>query len=187
MAIRSVLIFGDPVLRQKAGPITEFGEGLSALAADLRETMKAYDGVGLAANQVGVAQRILVVDVPLEDETRARHTIVNPTIVSRSGSETAEEGCLSIPGIYEDICRSSALEVTGQDEHGRPLTIEAKGFLARAIQHEVDHLDGVLFVDRLSPLKRQFLKKSLEALARGELPEGYGPKTGRARAADHDL
>jgi len=179
MALRPVRIYGDPVLRQKAQPVTEFDDDLRALVEDMRETMKAYEGVGLAANQVGVARRVLVVDVPLDDERRERHVLVNPVIGSRSGSESGEEGCLSIPGVYDDVARSAKLSVTGQDEHGRPVSIQAEGYLARAIQHEIDHLDGVLFVDRLSPLKRQFLRRALESLARGELPEGYRPPLGR--------
>src|SRR5206468_10936379 len=101
-----------------------------------------------------------------------------PVIASRSGSEAGEEGCLSIPGIYEDVTRSRAVRVQARDERGEPLELEVEGYLARAIQHEIDHLDGVLFVDRLSPLKRQFLLRALEALARGELPEGYEPPAG---------
>jgi len=175
MAVRPMRIYGDPVLRQKAAPVTEFGAALEALAADMRETMKAYDGVGLAGNQIGVAQRILVVDVPAGESERAEYTLVNPVIQRRSGSETAEEGCLSIPGIYADVARSAAVHVTAKDVHGAPLEFDAEGYLARAIQHEIDHLDGILFVDRLSLLKRQFLRRSLDALARGELPEGYTP------------
>lgn len=178
MALRPVRIFGDPVLRQKAQPVTEFDDTLRVLVQDMRETMTAYEGVGLAANQVGVVRRVLVVDVPMEDDQRARHVLINPVIGARSGSESGEEGCLSIPGVYDDVARSAKLVVTARDEHGRPIEIEAQGYLARAIQHEVDHLDGVLFVDRLSPLKRQFLKRALESLARGELPEGYHPPAG---------
>jgi peptide deformylase len=175
MAIRSVRLYGDPVLRRKAAEIIEFDDTLRALVEEMRETMVAYNGVGLAANQVGVLQRVLVVDVPMDDNQRARYTLVNPVILSRNGSESGEEGCLSIPGIYEDVNRSRSITVRAVDEHDRPVEIEADSYLARAIQHELDHLDGVLFVDRLSPLKRQFLRSSLEALARGELPEGYRP------------
>jgi peptide deformylase len=99
-------------------------------------------------------------------------------IERRSGSETGEEGCLSIPGIWEDVTRSLSIRVRALDERGQPFTLDAEGYLARAIQHEVDHLDGVLFVDRLSPLKRQFLRRSLDALARGERPEGWQPPAG---------
>jgi peptide deformylase len=179
MAVRMVRIFGDPVLRTKAQPVTSFDGELRQLIADMFETMTAYDGAGLAAVQVGVPLRVFVVDVPQDDGTRARHVIANPELSDRSGEETAEEGCLSIPGIYEDVTRSAHVMVRGQDEHGKPVSVEASGFLARAMQHETDHLDGVLFVDRLSPLKRQFLKRQLAALARGEVPEGHHPEPPR--------
>ncbi len=180
MAVRAVRIYGDPVLRQKAAPVTEFDATLAELVQDMRDTMAAYRGVGLAANQVGVLQRVLVVDVPIDDETHARLTLVNPTVTKRSGSESGEEGCLSIPGIYDDVSRSLHLTVRAQDEHGRAIEVESEGYLARAIQHEIDHLDGVLFIDRLSPLKRTFLRRALEALARGEIPEGHRPESGGA-------
>ena len=175
MTLRPVRIYGDPVLREKAREVAAVDDTVRALIADLRETMHAYNGVGLAANQVGVLKRVLVVDVPLEDERHERWTLVNPVITSRSGSESGEEGCLSIPGIYEEVTRSRHIAVTARDENGQPLNLEAEGYLARAIQHEVDHLDGVLFVDRLSILKRQFLRRSLEAMARGEMPEDFSP------------
>lgn len=173
MSLRGVRIYGDPVLRQRAAEVTAFDAELLQLVEDMRETMRAYRGVGLAANQVGVAQRVAVVDVPVDEEQHVAFTMVNPEIVSRSGSETGEEGCLSIPAIYEDVSRSLRIRLKALDEHGQPFERDAEGYLARAIQHEIDHLDGILFVDRLSPLKRQFLKRDLESLARGERPEGY--------------
>jgi peptide deformylase len=180
MSIRAVRIYGDPVLRTRAQEVAAFDDELRRLAEDLHETMHAYNGVGLAANQVGVAQRIAVVDVPLDDERRARFTLVNPEILDRSGSETGEEGCLSIPGVYEDVQRALRIRVRARDERGEAYEVEAEGYAARAIQHEIDHLDGVLFVDRLSPLRRQFLRRALDALARGEIPENYHPpRTGR--------
>jgi len=175
VTVRPVRVYGDPVLRERAREVTEFDDSLRALVADMFETMHAYNGVGLAANQVGVAQRVLVVDVPIDDDHRERHTLVNPVLSEPSGNETGEEGCLSIPGIYEDVKRALRLHVRAQDEHGRTVEFDAGGYLARAIQHEVDHLDGVLFIDRLGPLKKQFLRRPLEALARGEMPEGYAP------------
>ena len=177
MAILPVRIYGDPVLRQRAADVKSFDESLRRLIADLRETMHAYHGVGLAAPQVGVLERVLVVDVPLDEEglSMASHALVNPVIVERTSTQTTEEGCLSIPGIFEEVTRALEIRVRYQDEEGRKATLEADGYLARAIQHEVDHLDGVLFVDRLSALKRQFLRRALEALARGELPEGSAP------------
>jgi peptide deformylase len=176
VSIRPVRIYGDPVLRTKAEPIVAPDDSLRALVEDMFETMKAYNGVGLAANQVGVLQRVLVVDVPAqEDEERMRLVLVNPVIEERSGSESSEEGCLSIPGVYEDVTRSRTIRVRALDLSGQPLDVQAVGYAARAIQHEVDHLDGVLFVDRLSPLKRQFLRRTLDALARGEMPADYQP------------
>jgi peptide deformylase len=175
MPVRPVRIFGDPVLRQKSVEVTSVDDSLRSLVADMRETMKAYNGVGLAANQVGVAQRVLVVDVPVADDRRSRHAMINPVIEARAGTQTGEEGCLSIPGIYDEVTRSLRLIVRALDEDGQAFTLNAEGYLARAIQHEVDHLDGVLFVDRLSPLKRQFLRRELDALARGELPADHPP------------
>jgi len=175
MAVRPVRLYGDPVLRQKAREVTVVDDTVRALIGDMRETMHAYQGIGLAGNQVGVLQRVLVVDVPLPDETRAQHALVNPVLDQRAGAEDAEEGCLSMPGIYEDVRRALAVRVRALDETGAPVEFEATGYLARCLQHEVDHLDGVLFVDRLSPLKRHFLRHALEALANGELPEDYRP------------
>jgi peptide deformylase len=175
VSVRPVRIYGDPVLRTKTRDVRDFDDTLRALVADLYETMAAYSGVGLAANQVGVAQRVFVVDVPHEDGTHDRFAVVNPVVDQRRGKEKGEEGCLSMPGILEEVDRAASVRVRGFDEHGQPLEKLVSGFLARAIQHETDHLDGVLFTDRLSPLKRQFLKRDLDALARGELPADYHP------------
>jgi peptide deformylase len=175
MALRPVRIYGDPVLRQKALPVTDLDDTVRELITDMRETMHAYHGVGLAGNQVGVLQRVLVVEVPLADEHRAQYALINPVLDQRAGSEGGEEGCLSIPGIYEEVRRAARVRVRALDESGKPVEFTAEGYLARALQHEVDHLDGVLFVDRLSPLKRHFLRHSLDALARGELPEDFRP------------
>jgi peptide deformylase len=173
MAVRSVRIYGDPVLRQKALPVETFDETLQGLVADMRETMHAYRGIGLAANQIGVLQRVLVIDVPLDGDRRADLALINPVLSARAGSVVDEEGCLSIPSIYDDVRRAERLHVEAQDLEGKPIAFDAEGYLARVLQHEVDHLDGVMFVDRLSLLKRQFLRKALDALARGEMPEGY--------------
>lgn len=175
MSVRPVRIYGDPVLRERAREVTSVDDTLRQLIADMRETMHAYGGVGLAANQVGVAQRLLVVDVPVEEHVRARHALINPVVKGRSGSVTGEEGCLSVPGLWEDVTRAERLVVAGLDEEGRGVELSVEGYLARAIQHEMDHLEGVLFVDRLSTLKRQFLRRSLDALARGEIPERHHP------------
>ena len=155
MPIRPVRIYGDPVLREKALEVAGVDESLRTMIADMRDTMKAYNGVGLAANQVGVLQRVLVVDVPLEDDRRMALAVINPVIVTRSGSESGEEGCLSIPGILDDVTRASNIKLRGLDESGQPFELEAQGYLARALQHEVDHLDGVLFVDRRAAASRR--------------------------------
>ena len=177
MAVRSVRIYGDPVLRVKAANVTAFDDSLRSLVADLFDTMKAYRGVGLAAPQVGVAQRVFVVEIPVDADTRERLAAINPVLDQREGKDTAEEGCLSMPGIYEDVVRAETLRLRAYDEHGQAYERRVEGYLARAIQHEADHLDGVLFTDRLSPLRRQFLRRQLDALARGEVPEGYHPQS----------
>jgi peptide deformylase len=182
MAVRPVRIYGDPVLRQKAADVTAFDDSLRSLVADLFDTMRAYRGVGLAAPQVGVAQRVFVVEVPLGGGETVRFAAVNPAIDQRAGKEPAEEGCLSMPGVYEDVVRAEGVRLRAFDEHGAPFERVVDGYLARAIQHEADHLDGVLFTDRLSPLRRQFLRRQLDALARGEVPEGYHPGTGGGTA-----
>ena len=179
MAVRPVRLYGDPALRRKALPVTGVDDTVRELVADMRETMHAYHGVGLAANQVGVLQRVLVVDVPMGEGTRVQHALINPVLDRRAGAEIGEEGCLSIPGIYEEVRRAQRVHVRALDEEGRPLEFAAEGFLARAIQHEVDHLDGVLFVDRLSMLKRGFLRPRLDAIARGELPGDDRPAVAR--------
>jgi peptide deformylase len=179
MAILPVRIFGDPLLRQQAREVETFSDKLRGLVADMFETMRAYRGIGLAANQVGELQRLLVVELALDDEETVRLALVNPVLSELSGTEVGEEGCLSIPGIYEDVRRAARVRVRARDPEGQPLDFVAEGYLARVLQHEVDHLDGVLFPDRLSPLKRQFLKRSLDALARGELPEDYRPPVPR--------
>jgi peptide deformylase len=183
MAVRQVRIYGDPGLRQKALPVETFDDTLRGLAEDMRETMHAYRGIGLAANQIGVLQRMVVIDVPLDGDRRADLALVNPVLSARKGSLTDEEGCLSIPGLYDDVRRAERLHVEAQDLTGQPLAFDAEGHLARVLQHEVDHLDGVLFVDRLSLLKRQFLRKGLDALARGEMPEGYAAPTNSSRGS----
>ncbi|MBT8335921.1 MAG: peptide deformylase [Gemmatimonadetes bacterium] len=161
MALRPIVLMGDPVLRETAAPVESFDERLRALIEDMFETMYHAEGVGLAAPQIGLSERVLVVDVRNEDEPEAgRFAIVNPEIVAVSReTDKATEGCLSIPGLEESVERPAVVEVKGFDAEGRPFSVEADDLLGRALQHEIDHLDGVLFVDRVSPLKRQMLLK----------------------------
>ena len=158
MAELTIRLLGDPVLRQKAEPVDEIDDDLRRLMDDMMDTMYAADGVGLAAPQVGVSRRVIVVDIREQDTPP--FALVNPEIVERS-EEVArdEEGCLSIPGLKDIVERPARVVVEGLDRDGNPRRIEAEGLLARVLQHEVDHLDGILFIDRLSPLKRQLLLK----------------------------
>jgi peptide deformylase len=147
---REILVYPDPFLARKAVPVAAVDDRIRALIRDMFETMYASEGVGLAATQVGVGKRVVVVDVSPVDETIAPVAVVNPEIVSRFGSVTGVEGCLSVPGVQGEVCRAETVEVRGMDEQGKPLRISAAGILSRALQHEIDHLDGVLFIDRLS-------------------------------------
>jgi len=158
MSVLEVRIMGDPVLRQKAEPLADISDETRRLIKDMFDTMYEKDGVGLAANQVGVAQRVIVVDPRATDMKPLG--IVNPVIVAAADEvDRGEEGCLSIPGLKDIVERAASVIVEGMDADGKPLRIEADGLLARVLQHEVDHLDGVLFVDRVSPLKRKLLLK----------------------------
>lgn len=156
MSVRKILHLGDdPILRQKAAPVSEVDDELRRLIDDLFETMRAAEGVGLAASQVGVAARVFVMDVG-DPEFGAR-AFVNPVIVERSGHVTGEEGCLSLPGLSAEVERAARVVVEGLDERGQPVRLEAQDLASRCIQHEIDHLDGILFIDRVSPLKRRML------------------------------
>lgn len=155
MTIREIRLFGDPVLTTRSDEVTEFDESLRVLVDDMLETMDASDGVGLAANQIGLTRRIFVFDCSHTEDGLRGH-IINP-VWEPVGEETqlGPEGCLSIPGISMDTLRYETVKVTGQDVDGNPLTILASGLMARCIQHETDHLDGVLFLRRLSPELRK--------------------------------
>lgn len=154
MAVLPIHLLGSPVLREQSDAIDTVDDTTREFVADLFETMDAADGIGLAANQVGVKQQVAVVGI--DDD---RFVLINPVIVESDGKDRAEEGCLSIPDIYADVTRFSSIVVEAIDLDGKPRRIEADGLKARAIQHEMDHLDGVLFLDRLSPLKRRVLTK----------------------------
>ena len=147
-------MMGDPVLREVARPVPEVSEELRALVADMFETMYAAEGVGLAAPQIGLGIRVIVVDP--HDEVTQPFALFNPDVVSVGGeTDRSEEGCLSIPGVRDVVERPTAAVVEAVDIEGKPVRLEAEGFLARVLQHEVDHLNGVLFLDRLSPIKRR--------------------------------
>ncbi|HWS16223.1 MAG TPA: peptide deformylase [Candidatus Methylomirabilis sp.] len=146
---RDILVYPDPFLARKAAPVTVVDDRVRDLIRDMFETMYGAEGVGLAAPQVGVGRRVIVIDVSPVDETIAPLAVVNPEIVERTGSVAGVEGCLSVPGIQGEVCRAETVVVRGQDEQGKAVRIRADGILSRALQHEIDHLDGVLFIDRI--------------------------------------
>ncbi len=168
MAIRPIRTYPDPVLRTKTGRVEKIDGSLDRLIQDMIETMHAAPGVGLAANQVGVPLQLAVIDLSTRENAEQRHplfVIINPEIVSSEGSVVEEEGCLSIPDYSEKVKRAAKVKVRAQDRTGKPFEIEAEGLLAKALQHEIDHLNGLLFVDRLSPLKKNIFKRRFKKAA----------------------
>jgi peptide deformylase len=164
MSVLAIRIYPDPVLRVKCPEVTVFDDRLRKLAADMIETMHAAPGIGLAAPQVGVEQRLAVVDLSVGEDPRQVHVLVNPKIVHREGSETDVEGCLSLPGLTDKVERPTKVRLQAVDLDGRPFEMEADDWLARALCHELDHLDGILFVDHLRGLRRERSKRQLKKL-----------------------
>lgn len=169
MAVREIVFLGDPVLREPTPEVEAFDDELKALVDDLFATMAAAEGAGLAAPQVGVSRRVCVVDVRHVEGDHARIALVNPRVAESSSEREREpEGCLSIPGVTEVVNRPARVVVEGLTPDGEPVRVEAEGLYARALQHEIDHLDGVLFVDHLTPLKRRLLLKRYRKLREQE-------------------
>ena len=166
MAIRTILHYPDKRLRQPGKPVTDFGDAFQTLVEDMAETMYAAPGVGLAAPQIGVPKRLFLVDVATgQDDPSDLRVFVNPEIVERTGTIAWEEGCLSFPGVHEDIQRAERVKVQAQDRRGERFELEADGLLAIAIQHENDHLDGKLMIDHLSILKRRLVHRAMSKRA----------------------
>lgn len=160
MSTLNIIEFPDPRLRMKAAPVTVFDARLKQFVADMLETMYAANGVGLAATQVAVQQRVLVID--MSDERNQPLVLINAELVEKGGTQVYQEGCLSFPGLYADVTRALDVKVKAHDVDGKEFIYAAEGPLAVAVQHEMDHLDGKVFVDYLSPLKRSLLLKRLE-------------------------
>ncbi len=160
MAILDILRFPDPRLRNRAKRIDQVDAALQGVIDDMLETMYQAPGIGLAATQVNIAKRLIVMD--LSEEKNQPLVLINPEIIERDGSDEHEEGCLSVPGIYETVKRAERIRVKALNREGTPFEIDADELLAICIQHEIDHLDGKLFVDYLSSLKRQRIRKKLE-------------------------
>ena len=168
MAIKKILTYPDPVLRQKTEPVTSFDDSLKQLARDLAETMYNAPGAGLAANQIGVCLRVVVIDVSAGEDVKKPLVLVNPEIIEKEGCQIDEEGCLSVIEYTAKVERYSKLLIRAQDLDGKTWEFPAEEFFARVIQHELDHLDGILFIDRLSPLKRTIYKKRLKKILRDQ-------------------
>ena len=158
MAIRDIRQYPDPVLRKKAAPVKAFDDDLRKLVDDMVETMYAEPGVGLAAPQIGVSLRLLVTDITVGEKPNSLIVLANPRIVSSSGRVVDEEGCLSIPGIRAEIPRAESVEIRGWNLDQQEVSIKGRGYLARAFQHEMDHLDGILIWDRMGKIQREILK-----------------------------
>ncbi len=168
MAVLEILKFPHPVLRQKARRVEHIDEAIHRLVEDMTETMYRAPGIGLAANQVGVARRVIVVDVSAGEAPENRLVLINPEILHREGRVTTEEGCLSVPDLRENVTRAGRVVVRGLDLEGRRVEVEADDLLAVALQHEIDHLDGILFIDRISQLKRsRYVAKRKKMLQAG--------------------
>ncbi|HEX2880736.1 MAG TPA: peptide deformylase [Polyangiaceae bacterium] len=159
--IRQILTYPDPRLRDVAQPVQQVDAEIRALAQDMAETMYDAPGVGLAATQIGVALRVFVIDIAGEDEPSDLKVFINPEILESSGTQTWEEGCLSFPGVSEEIKRAAKVRVKALDVDGKPFELEATGLMAVAIQHEHDHLNGELMIDHLGALKKRLLGRKL--------------------------
>ena len=168
MALLEILYHPDPILGCSAEPITEISDELRTLAADMAETMYAAPGVGLAANQVGILKQIVVIDTEYPDNKPNLIVLVNPEIIEKAGTITWEEGCLSFPDIHEDVVRSDRVTVRALNRDGIQFQIEAEGLLAVAMQHEIDHLDGVLLIDHVSFLKKRIISRQLQKSKRAK-------------------
>lgn len=166
MAVREIKKYPDPVLRAKTNRVEAIDGEIQRLIDDMAETMYAAPGVGLAANQVGVSLQLAVIDIgeAEEDGPKKRRLVVliNPEMVSMEGSIVSEEGCLSVPDFSDKVKRAARVKVKAQDRTGKSFEIEAEGLMAKALQHEIDHLNGIVFIDRLSPLKRNIFRRKLK-------------------------
>jgi peptide deformylase len=179
MALRTILEFPDPRLRTRAQPVTRFDAALGTLIDDMLETMYAAPGIGLAATQVDVHQRVIVIDI--SDEHDQPLVLINPEILTREGEATSEEGCLSVPGIFDEVKRAAKIRLRSHDRQGALVECDYEDVLAVCVQHEMDHLEGKLFVDYLSDLKRERIRKKLDKERKERAAQA--PGAGGARRA----
>jgi peptide deformylase len=162
--VHAIVKYPDPVLATKGEPVTEFGPELAQFVDEMWASMYAAHGIGLAAPQIGVSKRITVIDVSFKERPDEKVVLINPEIIAREGKQFEEEGCLSLPEIRDKVHRAARVTVRAQDVNGEFFEAEGEELLARAMQHEIDHLDGILFIDRLSPLKRDLAKRRIRKL-----------------------
>ena len=162
--ILKIVKYPEPVLSQPGEPVTEFDDELRKLVADMFETMYSAQGIGLAAPQVGISKRLTVIDLSLGKEPKDKLVLINPEIISSQGKLYEEEGCLSFPEIREKIVRAARVRIRAQDEYGKWFEMDGEELLSRAFQHEIDHLNGVLFIFRMSPLKRNLNLRKIRKL-----------------------
>jgi peptide deformylase len=172
MALLPIVKYPDPRLKQRAVPVEGVNDDIRRLVDDMAETMYAAPGVGLAANQVGVLLRVFVIDISSEDEPSELRVFINPEILDATGTQVWEEGCLSFPGVTEEIRRAEHVRVRALDRDGKPFELEAEGLLAVAIQHETDHLNGVVMLDKLSAVKKRLLGRKLAKAKEAEQRAG---------------
>lgn len=166
MSLLPIVHYPDPVLLTVGKPVgdDEFGAEMEKLAADMFETMEKAGGVGLAAPQVGISKRLFVMDVAEDDKQRERRVLINPEIIAIEGEQVGNEGCLSFPGLYQVVKREMRVIARAQDVKGERFEMDVTDLAARCILHETDHCDGIVFLDRMTPLKRQFAKRKIKAL-----------------------
>jgi len=162
--IHAIVKYPDPVLAKVGEPITDFDAGLKKLVAEMFESMYAAQGIGLAAPQIGLSQRLTVIDVSFKKNAKDKLVLINPEIIETEGKQFEEEGCLSLPDIREKVQRASRVKVRAQNEKGEWFEVEGTELLARALQHEIDHLDGVLFIERISRLKRELALRKIRKM-----------------------
>jgi len=180
MSLRTILEFPDPRLRARALPVTRFDADLSRLIDDMFETMYAAPGIGLAAPQIDVQLRLLVIDI--SEERNQPLVLINPEILEREGVAVTEEGCLSVPGVFDQVQRAAKVRVRAQDRNGELFEREYEGTLGVCVQHEMDHIDGKLFVDYLSDLKRERIRKKLEKERKTRAARGRHAASGARQA-----
>ncbi|HEX3437602.1 MAG TPA: peptide deformylase [Pseudacidobacterium sp.] len=164
--IREIVKYPDPILQRPTEPVTEFNDELRALVDDMFESMYAAQGIGLAAPQIGVPKRLTVIDLSFQKDPKEKVVLINPEIIYKEGKQYEEEGCLSLPEIREKVSRAAKVRVRAQDVEGKWFELDGEELLARAFQHEIDHLDGVLFIFRISALKRDLLLRKIRKMQR---------------------